>query len=151
MIPSGDIIPLIVAAILGSIIGLERELAKKDPSLRTFTFICVGSCLFSLMSIHSVVDVRGGDPSRIAAQVVTGIGFIGAGAIFRSKDSVRGLTTAALIWVTASIGVAVGFGNFELAITATVIVLISNYLLTVLHRVIRFLRGDTGPEHPSHD
>ncbi len=140
--PSGEIIPLIVATILGACIGLERELAGKNPSLRTFTFICVGSCLFSLISIQGAHDYSG-DRTRIAAQIVTGIGFLGAGTIFRYGDNVRGLTTAALMWVTASIGMAVGFGHLEFAVTATVIVLSGNYILTLMHRAIRKLRRNT--------
>ncbi len=115
---------LLVAAGLGLIIGLEREFSGKDPGIRTFSLICLGSCIFSMVSIHSALGVPGAEPSRIAAQIVPGIGFLGAGAIFKSRGGVAGLTTAALMWLTASVGMAVGFGLIPLAVSTTVLTLI---------------------------
>ena len=102
---------MILAAMIGGLIGLEREHHASDAGIRTFMAISVGSCAFSLISAHS-----GGDPTRIAAQVVTGIGFIGAGVIFQDKGGVAGLTTAATLWATAAVGMASAFGMYVLAI-----------------------------------
>ena len=131
---------LLVAAGLGAAIGLERALAGKDPSLRTFALICMGSCIFTFLSVHSSTLTGQIDPSRIAAQVVVGIGFIGAGAIFRSPRGVSGLTTAALMWVTAGIGMAVGFDQVELAVSATVTAVSVTFFLNLIHRLIRKIR-----------
>ena len=125
---------LMVSAGLGALIGLERELAGKDPSLRTFALISLGSCVFTILSLQPHPESRViGDPGRIAAQVVTGIGFLGAGAIFRSQRGVSGLTTAALMWVTAAIGMAVGFDRFDLAVSSTIIALIITFVLKLVH------------------
>ena len=115
---------LLLAAVLGGIIGYQRERTGKPAGLRTHMLICIGATIFTLVSIYAFGD--GVDPSRVAAGVVTGIGFIGAGAIiFRSSDGyIAGLTTAATIWVAAGIGVAVGSGLYVVAVVATAIVLI---------------------------
>lgn len=102
---------MILAAVIGGFIGLERERHASDAGIRTFMAISMGSCAFSLISAHV-----GGDPTRIAAQVVTGIGFIGAGVIFQDKGGVAGLTTAATLWATAAVGMASAFGMYVLAI-----------------------------------
>ena len=133
---------LLIAALLGGLIGIERELAGKDPSIRTFSLISLGSCIFTLLSWESVKDFHAGDPGRIAAQIVPGIGFIGAGTIFRSKQGVSGFTTAALMWVTASIGMAVGFGREDLATCATILAIIITLSLRVVHYQIRKNRPD---------
>jgi putative Mg2+ transporter-C (MgtC) family protein len=111
---------LFVAAALGGLIGLERELRERQAGLRTHLLVCVGSALFTLVSAYGFSDwgVRV-DPTRIAAQIVTGIGFLGAGAIIRQGLSVRGLTTAATLWLVAAIGMAVGAGYWEGAVIAT--------------------------------
>ena len=138
---------LFTAAVLGSLLGLERELARKDPSLRTFMLVCLGSCAYSIMSLHTAKDfgVPNAEPSRIAAQIVVGIGFLGAGTIFRSRDRVMGLTTAALMWVAAAIGMAVGFDRYDVAVLANIISLSFMVFLSLVHRVL-------GPllEKPSH-
>lgn len=131
---------LLIAAGLGSLIGLERELAGKDPSLRTFMLISLGSCLFSIASIHAAVGVQNADPGRIGAQIVSGIGFLGAGAIFRSPRGISGLTTAALMWMTAAIGMAVGFARTDMAIQGTAVALFVMILLNIVHRVLGRLR-----------
>lgn len=132
---------ILVAAGLGFLIGFERELAGKDPSLRTFTLISIGACVFSMISAESVKGVPGADPGRIAAQIVSGIGFLGAGVIFRSSRGISGFTTAALMWVTAGIGMSVGFDRIDLAVSATFISLVLTYMLSAVHYVIAWVRG----------
>ena len=124
-------IRLLISFLLGAVIGVERQIRRREAGLRTFALICVGSTLAMLLSIwipQIYPDFLNGDPGRIAAQVLTGIGFLGAGAIIQSHGSVHGLTTAACIWVVAVIGLAVGAGMFlPAAITTfiTVSVLVS--------------------------
>lgn len=116
------IIRLSFSLLLGIVIGLERQIRRRDAGLRTFSLICTGSTGAMLISIwipQIYPDFLNGDPGRIAAQVLTGIGFLGAGAIMRGKGSVQGLTTAACIWQTAVIGLAVGAGLYSGAIIAT--------------------------------
>ncbi|MBN8549229.1 MAG: MgtC/SapB family protein [Deltaproteobacteria bacterium] len=133
-------IHLFVAALLGAIIGLERELAGKDPSLRTFALISVGSCIFSMLSLDVALDAAHADPGRIAAQIIPGIGFLGAGTIFRQKRGVSGLTTAALMWVTAGIGMGVGLNRIDLAVSTTIVALFITFGLKYVHRWIQHLR-----------
>lgn len=128
---------LFFAALLGALIGVEREIAGKDPSIRTFSLIALGSCLFAILSLETFSEYHIGDPSRIAAQIIPGIGFLGAGTIFRGKFGVSGFTTAALMWVTAGIGMAVGFGRLDLATSVTVIAIILTLSLRILHGLIR--------------
>lgn len=131
---------LLVAALVGMLIGLEREIAGKDPSIRTFALIAMGSCLFAILSLEIFHEYHVGDPTRIAAQIIPGIGFLGAGTIFRSKFGVSGFTTAALMWVTAGIGMAVGLGRVDLGVTATVIALFITLSLRLVHGVVRKYR-----------
>jgi len=125
----GMVCPLLLAVLLGGLIGLERELHGHPAGLRTHILVCVGATLMTLVSVHLVG--RRGDPSRIAAQIVTGIGFLGAGAIIREGATIRGLTTAASVWTTAGIGLAVGATPRlgELAVIATLIVLFTLWIL----------------------
>ncbi|MFH1710405.1 MAG: MgtC/SapB family protein [bacterium] len=132
------IIRLLLATVFGGAIGYVRELTKKAAGLRTHTLVCLGSTIFTLVSIYIAKDISGADPSRIAASVVTGIGFIGAGTIFQTGGSVRGLTTAASIWVCASIGLAVGVGLYTLATFATILSLLIIQLLQVVEK--KYLR-----------
>jgi putative Mg2+ transporter-C (MgtC) family protein len=120
---------LLLAAGIGALLGFEREYRLKSAGLRTNILIAVGSALFTLMSHDLVVGVQGGDPSRLAAQIVTGIGFLGAGAILRTDSGVQGLTTAATVWVNAALGVAVGGGEYHLALIGTAITLAALLLL----------------------
>ncbi|HSM59451.1 MAG TPA: MgtC/SapB family protein [Longimicrobiales bacterium] len=116
-----------LAALLGGMVGLERELFEKPAGLRTLILICLGSALFTDLSLRFATWGSSGtpaDPSRIAAQVVTGIGFLGAGAIIQSRGSVIGLTTAATIWVVAAIGMGVGAGAIGTAVVATLALLV---------------------------
>ena len=119
---------LLVSVMLGGFVGLERRYHGKTAGFMTNTLICVGSAVFAIMSIYSA-KLYGGDPARIAAQVVAGVGFLGAGSILRDGNKVSGLTTAAGIWVVAAIGVATGFGNFVLAAAATGVVLVLQFVV----------------------
>ena len=128
-----------LAFLLSSVIGLERELRQKSAGLRTHTLVGVGAALFMLVSKFGFTDVVSTgtvelDPSRIAAQVVSGIGFIGAGLIFVRRHDVRGLTTAASIWLTAAIGLAAGAGLVVLAVAGTAVHLAVAYVYTPLVR-----------------
>lgn len=122
---------LIVAAILGGTIGIERELKHKPAGLRTQMFICFGAAFYTILSSHLAAMV-GGDHTRIAAQIIPGIGFIGAGSILHSRGSVSGLTTAATMFVVASIGMATGAGLFFPALFATMTILIALLILGAL-------------------
>lgn len=122
-----------ISLVLGACIGIEREYHKHPAGLRTFTLVCVGSTLAMLVSIcicQQNQNLLNGDPGRIAAQVLTGIGFIGAGLILKNGEGVSGLTTAACIFVTAIIGLAVGMGMYLTATVVTavvIIILLSSY------------------------
>ncbi len=126
------IVRLLLAAALGATIGLEREMRQKPAGLRTNILIAVGSALFSLVSVAMVRYA--GTSDRIAANIVTGVGFLGGGAILRGDKGVHGMTTAATIWVNAAIGMAAGIGEFRLAIAATGITLIVLILLPPIER-----------------
>ncbi len=119
---------LVAAAVLGGLIGLERELKHKPAGLRTNMFICFGSAMFTILSERLANDF-GGDHTRIAAQIIPGIGFLGAGSILHSKGGTTGLTTAATIFVVASIGMAAGGGLFLAAVFATLLLLVALHAL----------------------
>ena len=120
-----------VAFIIGAIIGLEREFRSKPAGFRTMISICVGSCLYTILSKEI-----GGSTDRIASNIVTGIGFIGAGVIFKEGITVNGLTTAALIWVTAALGMAIGYHNYPLTIVVSAMVVIALFVLEPVQRFI---------------
>ena len=113
---------LLVSLVLGALIGLERELRGSPAGLRTITLVTLGSTLFTIASLGFVGATA--DVSRIAAQIVVGIGFIGGGVIFQIKDKVHGLTTAASLWVTAAIGIMIGTGEYFVATFTTVLALL---------------------------
>lgn len=123
------VVRLLLATALGAAIGLQRELAGKPAGLRTNLLICLGAALLTSVSLSLPVRIGGGDPARIAAQIVSGIGFLGAGTIIQSRHAVHGLTSAATIWVVAAVGMVVGVGFERLALLATVIVLAALVLL----------------------
>jgi putative Mg2+ transporter-C (MgtC) family protein len=141
-----------LAAVLGGAIGFERELREREAGLRTHMLVSVGAALFTLVSAFAWTDWQFSnasgvvfDPTRIAAQVVTGIGFLGAGAIIRQGLSVRGLTTAATLWVVAAIGMATGAGFYSAAVITTVLVLFSLYPLRIVaYRVSERIRPEEG-------
>ncbi|HWZ46156.1 MAG TPA: MgtC/SapB family protein [Candidatus Saccharimonadales bacterium] len=121
---SKTVMRLILSAFLGGIIGLERELKRRPAGLRTNMFICFGAAMFTILS-EELAGTLGGDHTRIAAQIIPGIGFIGAGSILHSKGSVTGLTTAATLFVVASIGMACGGGLYLPAIFATLLIFLT--------------------------
>jgi len=132
---------LLAAAALGGLIGFEREFNEQPAGFRTHILVTLGAALFTMAGAYGIAEfVDAGvvrfDPTRVAAQVVTGIGFLGAGAILRQGINIRGLTTAASIWVTASIGVAVALGFWAPALITTALALISLLLLRPIQRVI---------------
>jgi putative Mg2+ transporter-C (MgtC) family protein len=141
-----------LAAILGGMIGFERELREREAGLRTHLLVSVGAALFTMVSAYAWTDWRFStpqglvfDPTRIAAQVVTGIGFLGAGAIIRQGLSIRGLTTAATLWVVAAIGMATGAGYYGAAVITTVLVLLSLWpLRLVVFRISGRFRPEEG-------
>jgi len=134
---------LVLAGLLGGLIGLERELKAKPAGLRTTLLICMGAAMFTQLSVQMALLATGGgdalraDPARLAAQIIPGIGFIGAGAILHGKGRVTGLTTAATLWVVTAIGIAVGAGAYVQAIGTTVMVLLTLALLARWERIIR--------------
>ncbi len=144
VLPLQDVVlRLAVAALLGALVGAERERAERDAGLRTHAVVCIGSCLFMLVSAFGFVGLDGTkhvptDPTRIAAQVVSGIGFLCAGTIILRRDTVHGLTTAAGVWASAAIGLAAGGGLFEMAVVSTVLILI---VLAVLRPIAERLFG----------
>jgi len=125
-------IRLFLSLVLGGLIGLERQLHRHAAGLRTHILVCLGSCLIMLTSLH-VFDIYKDkvplDPARIAAGVITGIGFLGAGAIIREREGIKGLTTAASLWVAAGIGLAVGCGFWKAGVFTTALSLIALLLL----------------------
>ena len=141
-----------LAGALGAAVGLERELREREAGLRTHLLVSLGACLFTLASAYGFHDffTQSGalvrtDPTRIAAQVVSGIGFLGAGAIIRHGLSVRGLTTAATLWVVAALGLACGAGYYVAAALTTVIALVSLGPLRIgAYKVVRRFRAEEG-------
>ncbi len=129
---------LVIATLLGGLIGLQRELSGKPAGLRTNLLICLGAALITQISLALPAALGAGDPARIAAQIVSGIGFLGAGTIMRSRHAVHGLTSAATIWVVAAVGLAVGAGFERQAAMGTALILIA---LTVLGSVEKRLLG----------
>lgn len=113
-----SLLGLILAMMLGAIVGFEREITHKPAGLRTHMLVSLGSCLFTIVSLYEFSI----DPARIAAGIVTGIGFIGAGTIIAEQDKIVGITTAASLWVTAAIGLTIGVGNYVLGVVATLLV-----------------------------
>ncbi len=130
-----NLVRLGCAILCGGLIGLERELRDKPAGLRTLVLICVGSCLFAIISQR--VSAGHDDSTRIAAQIVTGVGFLGAGAILRGEGGVvLGLTTAATIWAVAAVGMAAGFGQFMLAFEGTAATMVTLIVLQIIDRSV---------------
>ena len=135
------VLRLLLAGMLGAVIGLDREFRAKEAGFRTHFLVCLGSALFVIISIYAFTDYAkengfNYDVSRVAAQIVSGIGFIGAGTIIFQKQMIKGLTTAAGMWATAAIGMSIGAGMYILGISATVLVLIGLELLSVIFKGI---------------
>jgi putative Mg2+ transporter-C (MgtC) family protein len=123
---------LLVAAILGAIVGFERERHAHPAGMRTHLLVSVGAAAFTVLSIYAFGGQS--DPGRVAAQIVTGIGFLGAGSILKSGGTIQGLTTAASLWVVAAIGMAAGTGAWGVAIATTIIVIVSLWPLHAVER-----------------
>ncbi|HEV3233544.1 MAG TPA: MgtC/SapB family protein [Candidatus Dormibacteraeota bacterium] len=138
---------LLLAVLLGAAIGVEREFSRHPAGLRTLILVSMGSCLFTSLGVALASNVT--DPTRIAAQVVTGIGFLGAGAILHQGNIVKGLTTAASTWVAAAVGMTCGFGLFVLAILATVVTVIS--LIAIGKVEDRFMHKHDADRDNAHD
>jgi putative Mg2+ transporter-C (MgtC) family protein len=143
------ILRLFLAFLLGSVVGMEREYTQQSAGLRTHILVCLGSAVFTIVSISDMTQglqmvstdpnmtyrmVR--DPARIAAQIVPGIGFIGGGAVLRHGASIRGLTTAASLWMMASIGMLIGVGYYQLAIVSTLFSFLVLFIIGALERTI---------------
>ena len=133
-----------LAGVLGGLIGLERELREREAGLRTHLLVSVGAALFTIAGAYGFESARV-DPTRVAAQIVTGIGFLGAGAIIRQGFSVRGLTTAATLWVVAAVGLAAGAGYYSGAVITTAVVLIALWPLRIVaYHLLRRFRAEDG-------
>ncbi len=135
------LVKLLAAMVMGGVIGWQREVRERPAGLRTHVLVCVGSCVYTLASVGFGT---GADPSRVAAQVATGMGFLGAGTIIRHGNVVRGLTTAASLWAVAAVGICVGLGGpaYWVAVLSTLVVLLA---LTVLQRFERLIGGHGVP------
>lgn len=127
-----DLVLIFISVILGLLIGAEREYRNKSAGLRTFILVCFGSCVFTVLSLKIGIA----NPDRLAANIITGIGFLGAGVIFKDDNKIGGITTATTIWATASIGMAVGSGYVYLAMLGTALVLLILSSLTYFERFI---------------
>jgi putative Mg2+ transporter-C (MgtC) family protein len=130
---------VLLAAFLGGLVGLERTVHHKSAGIRTNMFICIGAAMFTILS-DIIPDPSVADRTRIAANIVQGVGFLGAGAILHGKGGVSGLTTAATIWVVASIGMAAGSGDYLLATFATVIILLALFVLGSIEARLGLIR-----------
>ena len=144
------VVRILVSGLLGGVIGLEREMAEQPAGLRTNILVSIGATLFTLIGSYGVAPFFEGDgslqvtfdPTRVAAQIVSGIGFLGAGAILREGVNIKGLTTAAALWVSAAIGTAVGLGYWEAALVTVVVTVLTLALLkSVTYRVFPRLRA----------
>lgn len=131
-IVKNELLLILISVILGLFIGAEREYRNKSAGLRTFILVCFGACLFTILSIKIGVA----NPDRLAANIITGIGFLGAGVIFKGDNKIEGITTATTIWATASIGMAVGSGYVYIALLGTTLVLLILSALTYLQNFI---------------
>ena len=146
MLPVDLVWRLLLSAGLGAVLGLEREYHRKPAGLRTNILIAIGSTLFTILSTFMTAGI--GDTSRIAGQIVTGIGFLGGGAILRQRDTVHGMTTAATIWVNAAIGVCCGIGQYQLAAATTLLTLLVLVVLPPIEAHFERRGGWPDDNHP---
>jgi putative Mg2+ transporter-C (MgtC) family protein len=135
VITQEDIVKLLLALLIGGLIGLEREMHAKAAGLRTITLITIGSTLFTMLSLEFSDD-------RVIANIVTGVGFLGAGSILFSEGRVKGLTTASSVWVSAALGMAIGLGNYGLALLATLLVFIVLWIFAQVDRLVDVLGSE---------
>jgi putative Mg2+ transporter-C (MgtC) family protein len=129
---SEDLLLIFISIVIGLIIGWEREYRNKTAGLRTVMLVCVGSCVFTILSLKIGVN----NPDRLAANIITGIGFLGAGAIFKDENKINGITTACTIWVTAALGMCIGSGHIYLGLLTTVVVIFVLWSLVTLEKWI---------------
>ena len=129
---SEDLVLIFISIFIGLIIGWEREYRNKSAGLRTLMLVCVGSCTFTILSLRIGVE----NPDRLAANIITGIGFLGAGAIFKDENKVNGITTACTIWVVAALGMSIGSGHIYLAIISASVVFFVLWSLIALEKLI---------------
>lgn len=141
ILKNGEVVlKLLLALVIGGFTGLEREKSNQFAGFRTHILVCIGSCVTSIIGLELFTkysQVSNMDPARLPAQVLSGIGFLGAGAILKNSNGIRGLTTAAGIWTTACIGIAIGYGQYMLSITAWLLVMGTLYLLKKFDKVIK--------------
>lgn len=133
------IIRLVLSLILSGLVGLERQMHRRTAGLRTHILVSLGSCLIMLTSLYIFAIYKNEvplDPARIAAGVITGIGFLGAGTIIREREGVKGLTTAASLWVVAGIGLATGCGFYKAAVFTTILALLTLFFLKYIERIM---------------
>lgn len=139
--PTEVITRMVASLFIGLIIGYERSRHQKPAGIRTYSLVCIGSALFMIISAYGLAPHGGGlagfrmDPGRIASQIVTGIGFLGAGVIWKDRGNVRGLTTAANLWVTAGLGMAIGVGLYFLTLISVVCIFLALYSSPILCRL----------------
>jgi len=133
MIYGDEILKIALSAIVGCLVGLEREIRRKPAGFRTLALICVGATIFTICSYKLGVDVN---RDRVAANIITGVGFLGAGVIFRNNGSVSGITTAATIWIAAALGMLIGIGEYTLSLLSLVVSLIILYALQYIQNWI---------------
>lgn len=131
------ILRILLAAALGFAVGFERKMRYKEAGIRTHTIVAIGACLIMLVSKYGFSDINEYDSSRVAAQIVSGIGFLGAGMILYKREALSGLTTAAGIWATAGVGMCVGAGMYILSVTSTLLIII---LQCILHLPLKLFR-----------
>ncbi len=145
---------LLLSAFLGFIIGVERAWRGKPASMRTFSAICTGSCLFTILSVEAAGGARAlpHDVTRVAAQIVTGVGFLGGGVIFKTSDRIEGITTGALIWLTSAMGMACGFNQTSLVLWTCVTGVLFHVMSTLFHHFLNapkyYQRGPLTTEPP---
>lgn len=121
-----------MAVLVGGAIGLERQIRDKAAGFRTIILVCLGTTMFTIFAL----EFKGSDPARVAAGIVTGIGFLGAGVIIRNRGQITGMTTAATVWITSALGIGIGLGNFEWSIIVTAIVLIILWFFPIIERLM---------------
>jgi putative Mg2+ transporter-C (MgtC) family protein len=148
------ILRLVVAALLGMLVGTERFLVHKEAGLKTHALVSMGSALFIIVSemmVQKYADIGGFDPMRVASQIVVGIGFLGAGSIILQGSRLKGLTTAGGLWVTAGVGMAAGFGLFGLAIIATILLLLILIVMNIFEKPLLKISENSAPSEKNGD
>lgn len=136
LLPLESLVRLALAVVPGFLVGLEREISRRPAGLRTHVLISLASALFTMLSISSGFGDGAADPTRVASQILTGMGFVGAGVIISSRGQVRGVTTAASLWITAAMGMAIGLGEYVLAGAALALTMINLLIFRLLERAL---------------